>query len=301
MSYADKVFCEMCENVLSKNNMTECRAIWTDTGQQSSTISDFAVVNRYDLKKEFPILTIRPVPLKSAIDEILWIYQKKSNNIKDLNSHVWDDWADKNGSIGAAYGFQVRTQLKKVKVEKEICNDPFEQDSVLIEVSNLYLDQTDYVLHELKNNPFSRRIIINLYNPGQVDLMGLEPCAFMVNFKVTKNEENGKLTLNSILYQRSQDILVANGWNVAQYAALTHMFAQVSDMEVGEFVHVIADAHIYDRHVETVKELIQREQTTAPKLCINPNIKNFYDFKPEDFELIDYKPGPQIKGIDVAV
>lgn len=294
MSYADKVFCEMCENVLKKNNMTECRAIWTDTGEHSSTISDFAVVNRYNLKEEFPILTIRPVPLKSAIDEILWIYQKKSNNIKDLNSHVWDDWADENGSIGAAYGFQVRSQLKKVKTEKIIDNN-------VTEVSTSYLDQTDYVLHELNHNPFSRRIIINLYNPGQVDLMGLEPCAFMVNFKVTKNEETGKLVLNSILYQRSQDILVANGWNVAQYAALTHMFAHVSDMEVGEFVHVIADAHIYDRHIDTVKELISREQTEAPKLIVNPNIKDFYEFKPTDLKLVNYNPGPQVKGIDVAV
>lgn len=294
MSYADKVFCEMCENVLKKNNMTECRAVWTDTMQQSYTISDFAVVNRYDLKKEFPILTIRPVPLNNAIDEILWIYQKKSNSIKDLGSHVWDQWADDNGSIGAGYGFQVATQLRKVKDEQMV-------DEHFIEVITNYLDQTDYVLHELKHNPFSRRIIINLYNPGQVDLMGLEPCAFMVNFKVTKNEETGNLVLNSILYQRSQDILVANGWNVAQYAALTHMFAQVSNMEVGEFVHVIADAHIYDRHIDTVKELIQRPQMEAPKLWINPDVKNFYDFKKYDFKLINYYPGPQIKGIEVAV
>lgn len=294
MSYADKVFCEMCQNVLRKNNMTECRAIWADTGEHSSTISDFAVVNRYDLKKEFPILTIRPVPINKAVDEILWIYQKKSNNIKDLHSHVWDEWADENGSIGAAYGFQVATQLRKVK-------DEYMVDGYFREVTTSYLDQTDYVLHELKHNPFSRRIIINLYNPGQVDLMGLEPCAFMVNFKVTKNENTGKLVLNSILYQRSQDILVANGWNVTQYAALTHMFAHVSNMEVGEFVHVIADAHIYDRHIDIVKELIQRTPTDAPKFWINPDIKNFYDFTSYDLKLIDYRPAPQIKGIDVAV
>lgn len=300
MSYADKVFCKMCENVLEKNNMNECRAIWTDTGEKSSTISDFAVVNRYNLNEEFPILTVRPVPIKSAIDEILWIYQKKSNNIKDLNSHVWDEWADDNGSIGAAYGYQVGTQLKKVKVEK-IEPDQFNSGVEMVTVSHLYLDQTDYVLHELKHNPFSRRIIMNLYHPGQVDLMGLEPCAFLVNFKVTKNNETGNLVLNCVLYQRSQDILVANGWNVVQYAALTHMFAQVSNMEVGEFVHVIADAHIYDRHIETVKELIKRPQFEAPKLAINPKVKNFYDFKPSDFDLLDYKHGEQIKGIDVAV
>lgn len=294
MSYADKVFCEMCEKVLAKDNMTECRAVWTDENTRSSTLSDFAVVNRYDLKKEFPILTIRPVPLKSAIDEILWIYQKKSNNIKDLNSHVWDEWADENGSIGAAYGFQVGNQLKKIAIENKVKEN-------IIEVRHSYLDQTDYVLHELKHNPFSRRIIINLYNPGQVDLMGLEPCAFMVNFKVTKNKETGKLVLNCILYQRSQDILVANGWNVAQYAVLTHMFAKVSDMEVGEFVHVIADAHIYDRHVSIVKDLIKRTQFEAPKLEIETGINNFYDFKPEHFKLINYQHGPQIKNIDVAV
>ena len=295
MSYADKLFVKMCEDVLVENNLNECRAVWEDTGEKSSTVSKFAVVNRYDLKKEFPILTIRPVPLKSAIDEILWIYQKKSNNIKDLNSHVWDSWADENGSIGAAYGFQVATQLKKIRVEKQ------DKDTPYTSVSYSYLDQTDYVLYELKNNPFSRRIIINLYNPGQVELMGLEPCAFMVNFKTTINKNTGKLVLNCILYQRSQDILVANGWNVVQYAALTHMFAQVSDMEVGEFVHVIADAHIYDRHIETTKELIQRPQYEAPILHIDPTIKNFYDFTPDSFTLENYQTNPQIKGIDVAV
>ncbi|MDD3122042.1 MAG: thymidylate synthase [Candidatus Izemoplasmatales bacterium] len=293
MSYADKVFIKMCEEVLSENNMTECRAIWKDTGDQSSTISKFGVVNRYDLRKEFPILTQRPVPLKSAIDEILWIYQKKSNNIKDLNSHVWDDWADENGSIGAAYGYQIGSKLRKVHHEEQ-------SDDGSRYAYSSFVDQTDYVLHELKYNPFSRRIITNMFNVEDTHMMGLEPCAFMMNYKVTI-DEFGRKVLNAILYQRSQDILTANGWNVAQYAALVHMFAQVSDMIAGEFMHVIADAHIYDRHVDTVKDLIKRPYYDAPELVINPEIKNFYDFTPNDFQLVYYHHGDQIKGIDVAV
>ena len=292
MSYADVKFIEMCRNILDKNERHGCRAVWED-GTQSETISDFAVVNRYDLKREFPILTLRPVPLKSAIDEILWIYQKKSNNIKDLNSHIWDQWADENGSIGAAYGFQVKSQLRKVW--KKIDSNESK------EVIPLYLDQTDFVLHELKYNPFSRRIIINLFIPGETGNMALEPCAFMVNFRVSINKKTGKKVLNSILYQRSQDILVANGWNVAQYAALTHMFAQVTDMAVGEFVHLIADAHIYDKHIEIVKELITKQTYEAPKFVINPHVKNFYDFTVDDFKLENYKTNEQIKGIPVAI
>lgn len=293
MSYADEVFVKMCKRILDKNDMHKCRAIWEDTAEQSSTISDFAVINRYDLRKEFPILTLRKTPLKSAIDEVLWIYQRKSNNIHDLNSHVWDQWADDNGSIGAAYGFQVRSKLRKASIE-HIHKD-------YTEFSNVYLDQTDYVLHELKHNPFSRRIITNLYSVEDTSMMGLEPCAFMMNYKVTKEENSDKLVLNGILYQRSQDVLAANAWNVAQYAALLHMFAQVSNMTAGEFVHVIADCHIYDRHIDIVKELIKRPQYDAPKLIINPNVSNFYEFTPDDFQLVDYEYGEPIKDIDIAV
>lgn len=298
MSKADDLFIKMCQEVLAEDNLQECRAVWKDSGEQSKTISKFGVVNRYNLKEEFPILTLRPIPLKKAIDEILWIYQKKSNNIHDLNSHIWDDWADSNGSIGAAYGYQVKTKLRRVMTEvttNETDNAEF------VTVQNEFVDQTDFVLHELKHNPFNRRIVINLLDVGDVDMMGLEPCAFLTNFKVTVNKETGKKVLNAVLMQRSQDILAANGWNVAQYAALVHMFAQVSDIEVGEFVHVITDAHIYDRHIDTVKELITRETYPAPKLWINPEVKNFYDFTVDDFKLIDYNHGEAVKGIDVAV
>lgn len=294
MAKADNLFIKMCKDVLAEDNLNECRAIWKDSGEQSKTISKFAVVNRYNLKEEFPILTLRPIALKKAIDEILWIYQKKSNNVHDLNSHVWDDWADINGSIGMAYGYQVKSKLRKVY-------DSVLFDDASIEYSESFLDQTDFVIHELIHNPYNRRIIINLLDVGEVDMMGLEPCAFMVNFKVTDNKETGKHVLNAILYQRSQDILAANGWNVAQYAALVHMFAQVTDMEVGEFVHVIADAHIYDRHIDTVKELMKRKPYPAPKLWINPDVKDFYDFTVDDFKLIDYQHGEPVKGIDVAV
>lgn len=294
MAKADELFIKMCQDVLAENNLNECRAIWKDSGEQSKTVSKFCVVNRYNLKEEFPILTLRPIALKKAIDEVLWIYQKKSNNVHDLNSHVWDDWADINGSIGMAYGYQVKSKLRKVY-------DSIVFDDASIEYSESFLDQTDFVIHELIHNPYNRRIIINLLDVGEVDMMGLEPCAFMVNFKVTDNKETGKHVLNAILYQRSQDILAANGWNVAQYAALVHMFAQVTDMEVGEFVHVIADAHIYDRHIGTVKELMQRKPYPAPKLWINPDVKDFYDFTVDDFKLIDYQYGEPVKGIDVAV
>lgn len=294
MAKADDLFIKMCQDVLEEDNLNECRAVWKDSGEQSKTVSKFCVVNRYDLKEEFPILTLRPIALKKAIDEVLWIYQKKSNNVHDLNSHVWDDWADINGSIGMAYGYQVKSKLRKVY-------DSIVFDDASIEYSESFLDQTDFAIHELIHNPYNRRIIINLLDVGEVDMMGLEPCAFMVNFKVTDNKETGKHVLNAILYQRSQDILAANGWNVAQYAALVHMFAQVTDMEVGEFVHVIADAHIYDRHIDTVKELMQRKPYPAPKLWINPDVKDFYDFTVDDFKLIDYQHGEPVKGIDVAV
>ena len=302
MSYADQVFVKMCEDVLSQDNMEKCRAVWKDTNEQSSTISKFAVVNRYDLRKEFPILTLRKTPIKSAIDELLWIYQKKSNNVHDLNSHVWDDWADDNGSIGAAYGYQIGSKLRKATHE---IHEGFATANGFVEsgihVYNEFLDQTDFVLHELKYNPFSRRIITNMLSIEDTHMMGLEPCAFMMNYKVTRDKGSDKLVLNAILYQRSQDILAANAWNVVQYAALVHMFAQVSNMIAGEFVHVIADCHIYDRHIDIVKELIKRPQYPAPKLIINPDITDFYSFTPDDFKLENYQYGEPIKGIDVAV
>lgn len=282
MSYADKVFVDMCSDILKNGIDTKGEKVRTkwDDGSYAYTIKKFGVVNRYDLKKEFPALTLRKTNLKNCVDEILWIWQKKSNNINDLNSHIWDSWADENGSIGKAYGYQlgVKHQYKEGM-----------------------MDQVDRVLYDLKNNPYSRRIMTNIYVHQDLHEMNLYPCAYSMTFNVTKNKETGKLVLNGILNQRSQDILTANNWNVCQYAVLLHMFAQVSDMEVGELVHVIADAHIYDKHVSLVEELIAREQHPAPKFWINPEVKNFYDFTVDDFRLDDYVTGPQIKNIPVAV
>ena len=276
MSKADVVFVDMCTDIIENGFSSvgqKIRPKWDD-GAPAHTIKKFAVVNRYDLSKEFPILTLRPTNLKKAIDEILWIWQKKSNNINDLDSHIWDSWADEEGSIGKAYGYQLGVKHKYKEGD---------------------FDQVDRVLFDLKNNPYSRRIITNIYNHSDLHEMNLYPCAYSVTFNVTDNK------LNAILNQRSQDILVANNWNVCQYAILVHMFAQVSGFEVGELVHVIADAHIYDRHIPLVEELIKREQKPAPKLIINKNVTDFYDYKVEDFVLEGYERGPQIKRIPVAV
>lgn len=276
MSIADSIFVTMCKDILENRISSEgevVRAKWAD-GTPANTIKKFAVINRYDLSKEFPIMTLRPTNLKAAIDELLWIWQKKSNNIKELNSDIWNSWADNEGSIGKAYGYQLRIKHKYREGE---------------------FDQVDRVLYDLINNPYSRRIIVNMYNHNDLHEMNLYPCAYSMTFNVTGQK------LNALLNQRSQDILVANNWNVCQYAILVHMLAQVSNLEVGEFVHVIADAHIYDKHIPLITELIQRSQYPAPKLLINKSKKNFYDFKVEDFVLEDYQSGPQIRNIPVAI
>ena len=282
MSYADNVFINMCQDILENGCSTEgekVRPKWED-GTFAYTIKKFGVVNRYDLSREFPALTLRRTAIKSAIDEALWIWQRKSNNIHDLHSHIWDEWADPDGSIGKAYGYQmgVKHQYKEGM-----------------------MDQVDRVLYDLKNNPYSRRIMTNIYVHQDLHEMNLYPCAYSMTFNVTTRPGEDKLVLNAILNQRSQDVLAANNWNVVQYAALVHMFAQVCDMQVGELVHVIADAHIYDRHVPLIKELISRKPYPAPKFWINPEVKDFYDFTPEDFRLDDYVTGPQIKNIPIAV
>ena len=276
MSKADKIFVDMCRDIIENgwsDQETNVRPKWDD-GTPAHTIKKFGVVNRYNLAEEFPILTLRPTYLKSAIDEILWIWQKKSNNIKDLGSHIWDSWADESGSIGKAYGYQMGIKHKYPEGE---------------------FDQVDRVLFDLKNNPYSRRIMTNIYVHQDLSEMNLYPCAYSMTFNVTGNK------LNTILNQRSQDVLAANNWNVCQYAILTHMFAQVSGLEVGEFVHVIADAHIYDRHVPVIEEMIKRPQFEAPKLIMNKEIKNFYDFTVDDFVLENYQKNEQIKNIPIAV
>ena len=276
MSLADQIFIETCRNILdngiSDENL-EVRPKWLD-GTPAHTIKKFCIVNRYDLSKEFPIITLRRTAFKSAIDEILWIWQKKSNNVHDLNSHIWDSWADETGSIGKAYGYQLG--IKSVYPEGEF-------------------DQVDRVLYDLKHNPQSRRILTNIYNFEDLHEMHLYPCAYSMTFNVTGNK------LNGILNQRSQDTLTANNWNVVQYAVLLHMFAQVSGLEAGEFVHVISDAHIYDRHIPIVEEILKNPQYPAPTFKMNKDVKNFYDFTVDDFELENYQYTKLDKKIEVAI
>ena len=282
MSYADKVFINMCRDIIENGTSTEgekVRPKWED-GTAAYTIKKFGVVNRYDLSKEFPALTLRRTAIKSCVDELLWIWQKKSNNGHELKNHIWDSWADENGSIGKAYGYQM--QVKHQYKEG-------------------MMDQVDRVLYDLKENPYSRRIMTNLYVHEDLHEMNLYPCAYSMTFNVTKEEGSEQLTLNGILNQRSQDVLTANNWNVCQYAVLLHMFAQVCGMKAGELVHVIADAHIYDRHIPLIEELISREPLPAPKFWLNPEVKDFYDFTPDDVRLEDYETHPQIKNIPVAI
>ena len=276
MSIADKIFIDTCRDILDNgvwDTHLNVRPKWLD-GTPAHTIKKFCIVNRYDLSKEFPIITLRRTAFKSAVDELLWIWQKKSNNVNDLNSHIWDSWADESGSIGKAYGYQLG--VKHTYPEGEF-------------------DQVDRVLYDLKHNPASRRIMTNIYNFQDLHDMHLYPCAYSMTFNVSGNK------LNAILNQRSQDTLTANNWNVVQYAVLVHMFAQVSGLEVGELVHVISDAHIYDRHVPIVEKILQNKQFNAPKLWINPEIKNFYDFTVDDFKLEGYEFTPLEDKIEVAV
>ena len=282
MSCADKIFIDMCRDIIDNGTSTEgekVRPVWED-GTPAYTIKKFGVVNRYDLSKEFPALTLRRTAIKSCVDEMLWIWQKKSNNVHELRSHIWDSWADETGSIGKAYGYQmgVKHQYKEGM-----------------------MDQTDRVIYDLKNNPYSRRIMTNIYVHQDLHEMHLYPCAYSMTFNVTKEKDSDVLTLNGILNQRSQDMLAANNWNVCQYAVLLHMLAQVCGMKPGELVHVIADAHIYDRHIPMIEELIAREPYPAPKFWLNPDVKDFYDFTPDDVRLDDYQTHPQIKDIPIAV
>ena len=276
MSSADIAFINTCKDILENGSWVKdekVRPHWED-GEPAYTIKKFGVVNRYDLSKDFPLITLRPISLKAAIDEILWIWQKKSNNINDLNSHIWDSWADENGSIGKAYGYQMAVKHKYREGE---------------------FDMVDRVLYDLKNNPCSRRIMTNLYTFADLHEMALYPCAYSMTFNVT----DGKLC--AILNQRSQDMLAANAWNVAQYAALVMMFAQVSGLEAGELVHVIADAHIYDRHIPIVEELIKREVYPAPEVILDKSITNFYDFTPDSFTVNNYVHGEKVGKFPVAV
>ena len=321
MSYADQVFKSMCRDIIDNGCDTKgelVRPVWPDTGETAYTIKKFGVVNRYDLRKEFPALTLRKTAIKSAFDEILWIWQKQSNNIKDLNSHIWDEWADENGSIGKAYGYQIGKQYMhhKFKVTEETKDRlvselrEFEESGFKYRIDEVikgderwayvYLNQIDAVIYDLRHNPYSRRILTNIYDFQDLKDMNLYPCAYSMTFNVTKDEK-GRLVLNAVLNQRSQDVLAANNWNVVQYSLLLMMIAQCCDMIAGELVHVIADCHIYDRHVPLIEELISREEHPAPKVTLNPNIKNFYGFNRVSVYVEDYETGPQIENIPIAV
>ena len=276
MSLADKVFIDTCNEIMNNGVWDTDKSVrpkWLD-GTPAHTVKKFCIVNRYDLQKEFPILTLRRTAFKSAIDEILWIWQKKSNNIHDLNSHIWDSWADETGSIGKAYGYQLGVKHKYKEGE---------------------FDQVDRVLFDLKNNPASRRIMTNIYTFADLHEMHLYPCAYSMTFNVSGD------TLNGILNQRSNDVAVANNWNVVQYAVLLHMFAQVSGLKAGELVHVIADAHLYDRHIPVVKKMLDNPQFPAPKFIMNKDIKNFYDFTVDDFALEGYEFNKLEDKFEVAV
>ena len=282
MSYADDIFCAMCADIIENGTTTEGQKVrphWED-GTPAYTIKKFGVCNRYDLRREFPALTLRRTALKSAMDEVLWIYQRKSNNIHDLHSHIWDEWADETGSIGKAYGYQIGVKSHYPQGD---------------------FDQMDKVLYDLRETPYSRRIMTNTYVFSDLNEMNLYPCAYSVTYNVTQGPEEDRPTLNLLLNQRSQDVLAANNWNVCQYAILLMMVAQVNDMIPGELVHMIADAHIYDRHVDIVKELISRPHHAAPKVTLNPEVKDFYAFTTDDLIVEGYEHGPQVKNIPIAV
>ena len=276
MSYADQVFIQNCKEILAHGTWDTAlpvRPRWED-GESAHTVKRFGLVNRYDLRREFPVQTIRKMAFRSAVDELLWIWQKKSSNIGDLHSHIWDAWADETGSIGKAYGYQLGVKHR---------------------YREGWFDQVDRVLYDLRHDPASRRILTSLYNHHDLHEMHLYPCAWSVTFNVTGN------VLNAVLNQRSQDRLTANGWNVMQYAVLLHMFAAVSDLVPGELVHVIADAHIYDRHVPIVEEIISREPYPAPTLWMDPAAEDFYSFTPDSFRLEGYRAWPLERKIPVAV
>ncbi|MBR3784879.1 MAG: thymidylate synthase [Firmicutes bacterium] len=276
MSKADVLFVNMCQEILDNGFSSEGQKVrpkWED-GTPAHTIKTFGVVNRYNLQEEFPALTLRPTAIKSAVEEMLWIWQKKSNNVNDLKTRIWDSWADETGSIGKAYGYQLGVKYQFAQGE---------------------MDQVDNVIWQLKNTPYSRRIMTNIYNFSDLMEMGLEPCAYSMTFNVTGNK------LNGILNQRSQDILAANNWNVVQYSVLIYMLAQVCGYEPGELVHVISDAHIYDRHIPVIEEMIKRPQYPAPKFRLNPDVKDFYDFTVDDIIIEDYQKNPQITNIPVAI
>ena len=323
MSKADVLFVNMCKEILEHGYSTEGQKVrphWED-GTPAYTVKQFGVVNTYDLRKEFPAITLRRMGLKSAMDEILWIYQKKSNKVAELSSHIWDQWQDKDGTIGKAYGYQMGMMYQHKEITDEGLQNAFEcilqtdrstnnrycydkHTDRLIALQNdgdkyWSMDQMDKVLYDLKNTPFSRRIITSMWNPHDQHEMNLAPCAYEMIYNVTS--EDGKLVLNAVLNQRSQDMLAANGWNTAQYAILLMMVAQTVGMTAGKLVHMITDCHIYDRHIPMIEELLKRDGYPAPTVRLNPEVKDFYKFTVDDLIVENYQFGEQIKNIPIAV
>ena len=285
MTQADENFIKTCKEILKNGYSSEgtnVRTRWED-GTEANYYSIVGVQNKYDLEKEFPMITLRnnSKTIKNAIDEILWIWQKKSNKISELTSHIWDQWAGEDGTIGKAYGFQL---AKKYEFKTK--------DGMQT------LDQVDYMLYLLKHDPASRRIMTNIFDFGDLKDMNLEPCAYSTQWLV----KEGKLHL--ILNQRSQDMLAANGWNTMQYAALLCMVAKCVDLKPGTLTHNIGDCHIYDRHVPLIEKLIEaKPMDVSPKLIINNDTKDFYEFKVEDFEIqgYDYNKDIKLGKIPVAI
>ena len=323
MSRADDIFVDMCREIIDTGMSSEGQKVrprWED-GTPAHTIKKFGVVSRYDLREEFPALTLRRTAIKSATNELLWIWQKKSNNIHDLKASVWDEWADEEGTIGKAYGYQMAIKYPFSDITEEGLRVAFGEDykPLVLEASKgissdlrmekcifdkesgrYFMDQVDKVIYDLRVTPFSRRILTSMYTFSDLSEMHLYPCAYSMTFNVTVDDQ-GDMVLNAILNQRSQDILAANNWNVCQYSVLLHMLARTVGMIPGELVQVISDAHIYDRHVPLVEELITRERHPAPKFSLNPDKFDFYEFTEDDITLTDYVTGEQIKNIPIAV
>ncbi len=309
MSKADRIFKEMCRRVLSEGVSSEgeaVRAHWDD-GAAAHTIKIFGVTSRYDLSEEFPAITLRRTAIKSAVNELLWIWQKKSNNIHDLGSRIWDAWADEEGSIGKAYGYQMGKQYFWTDVSEQGLSRAFGMAAGRRAKAGshagrqgYWMDQVDKVLYDLAVQPFSRRILTSMYDFSDLSEMGLYPCAYSVTFNVSKAAD-GTRVLNAVLNQRSQDILTANNWNVCQYAVLVLLLAKLNGFRPGVLLHVIADAHIYDRHIPLVEALLEREEYPAPRVSIRDEITDFYDFSERDLLVEDYQTGEQIRDIPVAV
>ena len=300
MSLADKYFKEAANKILTEGYSDESMQVrphWED-GTPAHTIKTFCYVCRYDLSKEFPILTLRRQAFKTMIKELLWMWQMKSNNINDVDFHIWDQWADENGSIGKTYSYQLAQKYghHKIKEGEDLSSYPS------AEIGNdgwVYLDQVDGVLYDLKNNPASRRIITNMWQIKDLKDMNLAPCVYETLWDITPD---GKL--NMTLIQRSGDMCAAaapGGFDTIEYATLLYLMAHVCGYKPGEFVHIVNNLHIYDRHIDIIKKVCNNPEYDAPKLWINTDKTDFYDFTIDDFKLIDYQSTKLEEKIEVAI